>query len=72
MLDASGTALFSSSPVPQELVQLFERRAPHAVDAPSGTTILAWYASGREWRGAMTYLPPVTPDNPLSANTVAV
>jgi diguanylate cyclase (GGDEF)-like protein len=72
VLDGTGTARFSSSPVPQELVQLFERRAPHAVDAPSGTTILAWYASGREWRGAMTYVRPSTPGDPLTANTVVV
>jgi len=72
VLDGAGTPLFSSSTVPQELVQLFERRAPQVVDAPSGTTILAWYASGREWRGAMTYLPPVTPGNSLSASTVVV
>ncbi|MEO8018952.1 MAG: EAL domain-containing protein [Pseudomonadota bacterium] len=72
VLDGAGTALFSSSPVPQELVQLFERRAPHAVDALSGTTILAWYASGREWRGAMTYLPPSTAGDSMSANTVVV
>ena len=72
VLDGAGTALFSSSTVPQELVQLFERRAPQAVDAPSGTTILAWYASGREWRGAMTYLPPVNAGNPLTASTVVV
>ena len=72
VLDGAGNARFSSSPVPQELVQLFERRAPHAVDAPGGTTILAWYASGREWRGAMTYVRPSTPGDPLTANTVVV
>ena len=72
VLDGAGTPLFSSSTVPQELVQLFERRAPQVVDAPSGTTILAWYASGREWRGAMTFLPPLTPGNSLSSNTVVV
>ncbi|HEV7609100.1 MAG TPA: EAL domain-containing protein [Steroidobacteraceae bacterium] len=72
VLDGAGTQLFSSSPVPPVLVQLFERRAPHAVDAPSGTTIIAWYASGREWRGAMTYLPPAIPGDPVSANTVVV
>ena len=72
VLDGAGSARFSSSPVPEELVQLFGRRAPHAVDAPGGTTILAWYASGREWRGAMTYVPPSVPDDPLSANTVVV
>jgi diguanylate cyclase (GGDEF)-like protein len=72
VLDGAGTPLFSSSTVPQELVQLFERRAPQAVDAPNGSTILAWYASGREWRGAMTFLPPLTPGNSLSSNTVVV
>src|SRR5512134_1288345 len=53
VLDGGGAARFSNTPVPDELVQLFARRKPHAVDAPSGTTLLAWYASGREWRGAM-------------------
>ena len=72
VLDGAGNARFSSSPVPQELVELFERRAPHAVDAPGGTTILAWYASGREWRGATTYVRPSTPGDPLTANTVVV
>jgi len=72
VLDGAGTPQFSSSTVPQELVQLFERRAPQPVDAPGGTTILAWYASGREWRGAMTYLPPVIPGNSFSASTVVV
>ena len=50
VLDGAGSARFSNTPVPDELVQLFARRSPHAIDAPSGTTILAWYASGREWR----------------------
>ena len=72
VLDGVGGSRFSSSPVPEELVQLFARRAPHAVDAPGGTTILAWYASGREWRGAMTFVPPVKSGDPLSANTVVV
>ena len=58
VLDATGAARFSSTPVPEELVRLFGQRVSHAVDAPGGTTILAWYASGREWRGAMTYVPP--------------
>ena len=58
VLNDAGGASYSSTPVPDELVQLFERRASHAVDAPGGTTILTWYASGREWRGAMTYVPP--------------
>ena len=57
VLDGSGAARFSSTPVPEELVRLFGQRVSHAVDAPGGTTILAWYASGREWRGAMTYVP---------------
>src|SRR3982750_2246779 len=45
VLDGTGSSRFSSSPVPDELVQLFARRSPHAIDAPGGTTILAWYAS---------------------------
>jgi len=57
LLDESGAARFSSTPIPDELVLLFGQRVSHAVDAPGGTTILAWYASGREWRGAMTYVP---------------
>jgi len=72
VLDGTGASRFSSSPVPEELVQLFARRSPHAIDAPGGTTILAWYASGREWRGAMSYVPPSRPGDLLSANTVVV
>jgi diguanylate cyclase (GGDEF)-like protein len=72
VLNGAGIQVFSSSPVPPELVQLFARRAPHAVDAPTGTTMLAWYASGREWRGALTYLPPAVPDDTMSANVVVV
>jgi diguanylate cyclase (GGDEF)-like protein len=72
VLDGAGNARFSSSPVPDELVQLFARRSPHALDAPGATTILAWYASGREWRGAMTYVPPRRPNDALSANTIVV
>jgi diguanylate cyclase (GGDEF)-like protein len=72
VLDGAGSSRFSSSPVPEELVQLFARRAPHAIDAPGGSTILAWYASGREWRGAMTYVPPVRNGDSLTANTVVV
>jgi diguanylate cyclase (GGDEF)-like protein len=72
VLDGAGVARFSNAPVPDELVQLFAQRAPHAVDAPSGTTILAWYASGREWRGAMTWLPPRDATNSLSSNVVVV
>ncbi|HEX6636886.1 MAG TPA: EAL domain-containing protein [Steroidobacteraceae bacterium] len=72
VLDGAGSARFSNAPVPEELVQLFARRAPHAVEVPNGTTILAWYASGREWRGAMTWLPPAKAGDPLSANTVVV
>jgi diguanylate cyclase (GGDEF)-like protein len=72
VLDGAGRARFASSAVPDELVQLFARRAPHAVDAPASTTILAWYASGREWRGAMTHVPPTRGGDPLSANTVVV
>src|SRR3954466_1584935 len=69
VLDGTGASRFSSSPVPEELVQLFARRSPHAVDAPGGTTILAWYASGREWSGAMTYVPPPRAGDALTANT---
>ncbi|HWN45925.1 MAG TPA: EAL domain-containing protein, partial [Steroidobacteraceae bacterium] len=72
VLDGAGTARFSSSPVPEELMQLIERRAPNADDAQGRTTILAWYASGREWRGAMTHLQPSTPENRLGASTVVV
>ena len=72
VLDGVGATRFSSAPVPQELVQLFERSAPHVVDAPGGTAILAWYALGREWRGAMTYVPPVTAGDVLAASTVVV
>jgi diguanylate cyclase (GGDEF)-like protein len=71
VLDDAGTARFSSSPVPEALVELFARRATHAVDAPGGTTILAWYASGREWRGAMTHVPPPR-DGDVSAPTTVV
>jgi EAL domain-containing protein (putative c-di-GMP-specific phosphodiesterase class I) len=72
VLDGVGTTRFSSSPVPEELLQLIERRAPNADDAQGRTTILAWYASGREWRGAMTHLQPGTPENRLTASTVVV
>jgi diguanylate cyclase (GGDEF)-like protein len=72
VLDGAGAARFSSSPVPDELVQLFGKRVPRAGDEPGGTTILAWYASGREWRGAMTRVPPGNPQDLLAANTVIV
>jgi diguanylate cyclase (GGDEF)-like protein len=72
VLDGSGTARYRSSPVPEELVQLFARRAPESGHAPSNTTILAWYAAGREWRGAVTYLPPGIPGNPNSSDTIVV
>jgi diguanylate cyclase (GGDEF)-like protein len=72
VLDGLGAARFSSSPVPEELVQLFARRAPHAIDAPGGTTIVAWYASGREWRGAMSYVPPTRAGDLSTANTIVV
>src|SRR4051812_11807233 len=72
VLDGAGTARFTSSPVPEELVQLFARRSPHSIDAPGGTTILAWYASGREWRGAMSYVPRYREGDPMTANTVVV
>ncbi len=70
VLDARGSARFSSAPVPAELVELFGRRSTRAEDAPGGTTLLAWYASGREWRGAMTYVPPVPGGDPFSGDTV--
>ncbi len=72
VLDGTGAARYTNAPVPEELVQLFAHRSPHAVDAPSSTTILAWYASGREWRGAMTWLPPAITSDLASANTVVV
>ena len=72
VLDGTGTTRFSSSPVPQELMQLFERRASSAVDAASGTTMLAWYAAGREWRGAMTHVRPSAPGDLLTASAVVV
>jgi diguanylate cyclase (GGDEF)-like protein len=70
VLDRTGNPRYSSTPVPDELIELFRSRVTHAVDAPGGTTILAWYASGREWRGAMTYVAPGVNDNPLAADTV--
>jgi diguanylate cyclase (GGDEF)-like protein len=72
VLDGTGNTRFSSSPVPDDLITLFGRRASYAVGAPGGTTILAWYASGREWRGAMTHVPPAAAGDPMSANTVIV
>jgi len=72
VLDGTGSARYRSSPVPDELVQLFGRRAPQGEHAPSGTTILAWYAAGREWRGAVTYLPPSIPGNPGSSDIIVV
>ena len=72
VLDGDGTTRFSSSPVPDELMHLIERRAPNADDVPGHTTVLAWYASGREWRGAMTYLQPNSPGDRLTADTVVV
>jgi diguanylate cyclase (GGDEF)-like protein len=72
VLDGAGTARFTSAPVPDELVQLFGQRAPHAVEAPGGTTIFAWYASGREWRGAMTYVRPADANDRLAGYTVVV
>jgi len=66
VLDGAGNALFSSSAVPDELLQLIERRAPNVDDAPGRTTVLAWFASGREWRGAMTSLQPGTPGDRMS------
>jgi len=72
VLDGAGSARYRSGPVPEELVQLFGRRAPQGGHAPSGTTILAWYAAGREWRGAVTYLPPAIPGDPGSSDTIVV
>ncbi len=40
VLDGAGSARFSSSPVPDELMQLIERRAPNADDAQGRTTFL--------------------------------
>ncbi len=70
VLDGVGVPRYASSPAPDDLVQLFARRAPHAVDAPGRTTILAWYAAGREWRGAMTYVPPRDALDLASGSTV--
>ena len=72
VLDGAGNTRFSNTPVPDELLQVFVKRVPLAVDAPSGTTILAWYASGREWRGAMTWLPPRDASNLLTATVIVV
>jgi diguanylate cyclase (GGDEF)-like protein len=72
VLDGAGTARFTSAPVSDEVVQLFGQRAPHAVDAPGRTTILAWYASGREWRGAMTHVQPADANDRLAGYTVVV
>ena len=72
VLDGLGRARFTSAPVEDGLVDLFAHRAPHAADARAGTTILAWYASGREWRGAMTYLPSESDSDPGASSTVIV
>jgi diguanylate cyclase (GGDEF)-like protein len=72
VLDGVGVARFSSTEVPYELVQLFSRRAMHAVDSPGGTTFLAWYASGREWRGAMTWVPAAERDDRLGGHIIVV
>jgi len=72
VLDGTGSARYRSSPVPDELVQLFGRRAPQGEHAPGGTTILAWYAAGREWRGAVTYLPSTIAGDPNSSDTIVV
>jgi diguanylate cyclase (GGDEF)-like protein len=72
VLDGTGGARYASSPVSDELIKLFGRRASHASDSPAGTSLLAWYASGREWRGAMTHLPATNPQDPLTASTVIV
>jgi diguanylate cyclase (GGDEF)-like protein len=72
VLNGVGTALYSSSPVPEELISLFGRRAPQVLDTPGSTTVLAWYASGREWRGAMTYVSSGTAGDLQSGKTVVV
>jgi diguanylate cyclase (GGDEF)-like protein len=72
VLDGTGVARYRSSPVPDDLVQFFSRRTPNVLDAPGGTTILAWFAAGREWRGALTYLPPTAPGDPASVDAVVV
>src|SRR5438552_17027753 len=58
VLDGSGSAHYSNTAVPDELLQLFHRRADGSAAVSGDTTLLAWFASGREWRGAMTFLPP--------------
>src|SRR5689334_9491410 len=40
VLDGAGGARFASSPMPDELISLFGRRAPHAIGATDNTTIL--------------------------------
>jgi diguanylate cyclase (GGDEF)-like protein len=72
VLDGAAIPRFSNVPVPEELAKLFVRRMPDAVDAASGTTILAWYATGREWRGAMTWLPSGTSSAEGPATLVVV
>ena len=70
VLDTTGAIRFASSPIADDLVELFGRRAMHAVDAPGGTTILAWYSSGKEWRGAMTHVPASNQPQGMGASTV--
>jgi diguanylate cyclase (GGDEF)-like protein len=72
VLDGAGNSRFSNTTVPDELEQVFARRAPHVGTTPGSTHILAWYASGREWRGAMTWLPPANPHDPYAATLVVV
>jgi len=72
VLDGVGSVRFISGTVPEELVQLFQRRVPQPSDVSGGTTVLAWYALGREWRGAVTDVRPSIPGDPLTASTVVV
>jgi len=72
VLDGTGAERFSSSPMPEELLLLIGRRASQTTDVPGGTVILGWYASGREWRGAMTFVPPSNPRDITASNSVVV
>ena len=53
-----------------QLVRTAARRTPSMRRA--APRILAWYASGREWRGAMTYVPPRDADDAVGHSTVVV
>jgi len=72
VLDGSGSALYSNTAVPDELLQLFHRRAGTSAAVTGDTTLLAWFASGREWRGAMTFLPPNDPADTFNRDSVVV